>query len=321
MTTAAAQNETWVSVDDYQCPSGWAGGPSSEERTRWCCQQLEDGQILFFQGIPYDMPEADREFLLSQKQSESGLHKNISYRPQQDVLRGLAAGRTEDAKRLHGIMRNYSAAVTQFLKHVLTPYAGHWSLDFASFRPEEEAGRDLALHKRNDLLHVDAFPTRPTHGGRILRVFTNINPVQPRIWIVTDRFPVLAQKYAADADLPRFAAGPLRSGGGPLAGLKKMIGMKAPNHSRYDRFMLRFHDYLKENSDFQQNCPKTRIEFPPLSTWMVYTDSVPHAVLSGQYALEQTFIIPAQAMLTPDKSPLAILEKMAGQKMANGRGQ
>jgi len=62
-------------------------------------------------------------------------------------------------------------------------------LDFASFRPLEEQGRDLSLHKRNDLLHVDAFPSRPTHGGRILRVFANINPSVGRVWNVGEPFP------------------------------------------------------------------------------------------------------------------------------------
>jgi hypothetical protein len=80
--------------------------------------------------------------------------------------------------------------------------------------------------------------------------------------------------------------------------------------------MLRFHDYLKEKSDFQENAPKQRIDFPPGSTWLCYTDSVPHAVLSGRFALEQTFIIPLNALVTPEKSPIRILEKMAGRPLA-----
>ena len=44
-------------------------------------------------------------------------------------------------------------------------YARSWRVDYASFRPVEEQGRELPLRHRNDLLHLDAFPTRPTHGG------------------------------------------------------------------------------------------------------------------------------------------------------------
>ena len=44
-----------------------------------------------------------------------------------------------------------------------------------SYRPVEEATRKLRLKARNDLLHVDAFPTRPTNGWRILRCFVLID--------------------------------------------------------------------------------------------------------------------------------------------------
>ena len=312
---------SWIDVNDFQYPSGWTDAAQSGQRARWCCEQLEAGEILYFPGIPFDMQVEDREFLLSQQQTDSQMHKNISYRPKQDEIRGLKAAQPENLKRLQSIMRDYSAHVTQFLAQVLQPYAPHWSLDFASFRPEEENGRDLSLHKRNDLLHVDAFPTRPTRGGRILRVFTNINPTQPRVWLTTDRFEALAKRYAPEVGLPQIAAKgytPGQTSGGPLTTLKKMVGMRDPGHTPYDNFMLRFHDYLKENSDFQQHTTKIRTDFPPLSTWMVFTDAVPHAVLSGRYALEQTFIIPVRALIHPEQSPIGVLEKMMGKPLGEG---
>ena len=66
----------------------------------------------------------------------------------------------------------------------------------------------------------------------------------------------------------------------------------------------------------RRRCNKIHIAFPPMATWMCYTDSVPHAVLSGQYALEQTFIIPVKALVRPEKSPIRVLEKMAGRPLA-----
>ena len=79
--------------------------------------------------VPFDLPEADRHFLLSQRQSDFKAHKNISYRPKADVLRGAVCQRPEDARRLHEVMRNYSKQVTQFLEKFLTPYAGRWTID------------------------------------------------------------------------------------------------------------------------------------------------------------------------------------------------
>jgi hypothetical protein len=279
--------------------------------SRQCCEHLEDGRILYFDGIPFDFPEEDREFLLSQRQSGSRLHKNVSYRPRQNILRG-AAGDAADVAHLQAVMGRYSQNVTNFIRHLLVPYAEHFQLDYASFRPEQEEGRDLPVHKRNDLLHFDAFPTRPMHGRRILRCFTNINPTEGRIWNTTDGFSALAGKLASEAGLSAIAAKGSPRSHPVVRGIKKAFGMKAVDHSAYDRFMLRFHDYLKENINFQESCEKIRIEFAPGSTWLCYTDSVPHAVLSGQYALEQTFIIPLQAMVAPHKAPLRVLEKIAG---------
>ena len=38
----------------------------------------------------------------------------------------------------------------------------------------------------------------------------------------------------------------------------------------------------------------------------------PHAVLAGQYALEQTFLVRPEALVNPETSPLRVLEKIAG---------
>src|SRR5207248_9905367 len=137
------------------------------------------------------------------------------------------------------IMRRYSAEVTRFLSEFLSPYAPHWTIDFASYRPLEEAGRDLPLHKKNDLLHVDAFPSRPTRGGRILRVFTNVNPTRNREWFVSDPFAQLAERYAVQAGIQQVAATRV---GGQLKRLVRRLGLPVTDRSRYDRFMLRFHD-------------------------------------------------------------------------------
>ena len=314
-TTAADGQDILVRVDDYAIPAGWRIPARAAARARQCCEQLEEGRILYFDRMPYVLFQEDKEFLLSQRQSESRLHKNVSYRPAQDVLRG-AAGGPQETQRLHDIMRKYSEEVTRFIKQWLLPYAPEMALDYASFRPEEEQGRDLPLHKRNDLLHCDAFPTRPMNGHRILRCFTNINPTTPRVWNTTENFSALADKYAAAAGLAEFAAKGSARSNSLVRSIKKAFGLKAVDHSAYDRFMLRFHDYLKENNDFQQNTAKIRLEFQPGWTWVCYTDSVPHAVLSGQYALEQTFIIPLPSLVNPEKAPIRVLEKLADKPLS-----
>lgn len=299
---------SWQNIDDYTV-NGWTAAGDFLWRARHYCSELEKGQILFFPAPPFSLPAADVDFLVSLRPSDSRLHKNISYRPEQDLLRGFSDAANEP--RVHGIMRNYAAEVKNFVSTFLAPYAGKFQTDYASFRPLEEEGRDLPLHKKNDLLHVDAFPSRPTRGGRILRVFTNVHPSKERVWVVGPRFPELAAGFAEPAGLSKFAAA-----SGTLRGWKRglgSLGLPVADRAPYDKFMLHFHDWLKENTAFQVTKEgKQELRFPPLATWLVFTDGVPHAALSGQFAMEQTFIIPVNALVTPEVSPIRVLEKIAG---------
>jgi hypothetical protein len=280
-------------------------------RGRWLCSQLEAGNILFFPAPRFVIPQEDRDFLLGQRQTSSAYHKNIAYRPAEDRITGLDRTDTPEADRMRGILRNYSQSVVQFLSGLLPPYAGKWKLDFASFRPLEERGRSVRLHARNDLPHFDSFPTRPTNGDRILRFFTNINPAQSRIWVTSQTFEAIGPHFAQTLGLP----GP-RSGN-PFRAVARALRLPGANRSPYDNFMHRCHNAMKEDSNFQANCPKQRWEFPPGSNWMVFTDCVSHAVLEGQYALEQTFLISRSAMVEPERSPLAILERIAGHPLSS----
>jgi hypothetical protein len=276
---------------------------------------LEIGKIILFDRIPFDIPNESIEFLLSQRQEGSRYHKNISYRPIKGQLRGVRVDSSAQTSKLRAIMKDYSHRVTDFGSRLLSPYASAWSLDFASFRPIEEQGRQLPLHKRNDLLHVDAFPTRPTRGGRILRVFSNISPDKPRVWNIAGPFESLARQYARSAGLDKMALSRNRSWRRHFRGMSHLgaaIDWPGAGRSSYDLFMLRFHDFLKESADFQNDFDKVRIEFPPLSTWLVFTDGVAHAVLSGQFALEHTFIIPPGGLVAPDRSPVRVLESLCG---------
>lgn len=308
-------NLPWILVEDYRLPAGWVRREQREARARAYCEMLESGRILFFRELPFHLPAEDRDFLLAQEWAELRLHKNVSYRPSENLLRGVT-GNPQTIERVHSILRNYSAQVIEFLTKFLSPYAGKWIVDFASFRPFEEERRSLPVHKRNDLLHVDAFPSRPTRGGRILRVFTNLNPAKPRIWQTTQGFETLARQHAMDAGLQQIAEsdGLLNR---TVQDWGAKLGLSSFGRTPYDMFMLRFHDYLKENRAFQANCPKINLEFPPLATWIVFTDSVAHAVMSGQYAIEQTVLVQREALVAPLVAPYRILETLAGRTLTD----
>lgn len=290
--------------------------PMPEQARAWCAQ-LEAGDILYFPQTPVPLTPDEIGFLLGQQQTDSSLHKNIAYKPNMDRLSGLDAKTASPAavERLHAIMRRYSQSVVAFLTGFLSPYHANWQLDYASFRPQEEQGRDLPLRRRNDLLHTDAFPTRPTYGARILRFFNNIHPSRTRDWIVSDPFAETVRQFAPRQIAPRPGSALSRAGKGAARAIGLGAAIPSLKRSPYDDFMMRFHNFLKENPRWQAECPKYPYQFPPGSSWMVYTDTVPHAVLAGQYALEQTFLVRPEAMVRPEVSPLRVLEEIAHAKL------
>jgi 3-deoxy-D-manno-octulosonic acid hydroxylase-like protein len=280
------------------------------------CAELECGNILYFSEPPFAIPAEDREALLGQKQSSAAFHKNVAYRPAEDRVTGLDKGDATGAEWLRAILRHYSQSSAKFLDELLTPYAGKWKLDYASFRPIEERGRAARLHARNDLPHVDAFPTRPTNGDRILRFFSNINPSQSRVWLTAPPFAAIAPYFAKKVGLPAAQGrGALAAG---LRAVARAVHWPGSRRSPYDEFMHACHNAMKEDTEFQKTATMQRWEFPPNASWMVLTDCVSHAVLEGQYALEQTFIISRKAMVRPEMAPVAILEGLAGRALTDG---
>src|SRR5580658_2502094 len=133
-----------VNVTEYRYPLGWTDPTRADELSRKYCERIEDGEIIVFESTPFEFSKEDREFLLSQKQSGLKVHKNVSYRPKEDMLRGDACETKEDNEKLHDIMRRYSRQVTKFVDTFFAPYSNYRKLDFASFRPLEEKGRDLS---------------------------------------------------------------------------------------------------------------------------------------------------------------------------------
>jgi hypothetical protein len=274
------------------------------------CAFLERGGIIFFPKSPFAPSPEDQSFLLTQKQLEAGYHKNICYRPLEDRVTGVKANSGTDVERLRKVLRAYSQSVTEFLHTFLAPYTRNWQYDFASFRPLEEKGRKLRLRARNDLLHVDSFPTRPVFGNRIFRVFTNINPELERVWRTSDTFETLAHGFKNQVNPPSETNSPsLRD----LPGIKQLgdlLGFKSNASSAYDKWMLNFHNFLKENSQFQATARKDIWRFPPGSSWMVFTDMVSHSVLSGQHALEQSYIVSKDDQVVPELAPVNILKRV-----------
>lgn len=120
------------------------------------------------------------------------------------------------------------------------------------------------------------------------------------MWNVGEPFEDLAQRFVARM-------------GKPWPGeraLLRMLYVTKNYRTLYDHFMLRLHDDMKHESEYQRAVPQTRIELAAGATWLCFTDQVSHAALSGQHVLEQTFYCDVQDMARPERSPLNVLESM-----------
>ena len=99
------------------------------------------------------------------------------------------------------------------------------------------------------------------------------------------------------------------------AWLMNLLHITKTKRSEYDHLMLHLHDAMKADLDYQKNSPQETMPFPPGSVWVCFSDHTSHAVMSGQFMMEQTFFLPVKAMARPDHAPLGILERLKGRAL------
>ena len=231
--------------------------------------------------------------------------KNVSWDPATDAVRGLKSTHpASDAEiaSLGAMMARFARFGEDLFSSLLGEYAKRLTTARTSFRPVEIEGRKPRTVGSNDtLLHIDSFSSRPMANQRILRIFTNVNPGdRARVWNVGEPFENVAERFAPQ----------LRR---PLPGQRaawRLFGVTKSYRTLYDHYMLRMQMKMKADSEYQQSVSQTRVEFPPGSTWICFTDQVSHAVLSGQHLLEQTYYLPVERMSRAERSPLRVLESL-----------
>jgi len=264
---------------------------------------LERGDVIFCPRLRFAV-EASEQRLFTP--AILGSAKNASYDPTTDRLGGTSLDGA-DATALRRFVGRFSTSAAALVDRLFPTYHGGIVRARASFRPAEIAGRVTSWRKDDTRLHVDAFPATPSRGRRILRVFTNVNPEgKPRSWRIGDDFEAVARRFADRLQLPFPGTGVL---------LALVRATKTPR-SAYDALMLQLHDCMKEDNGFQAESPQTAVDFPSGATWLAFTDQVSHAATSGQYQLEQTFLLPVDAMAEPERSPLRVLERLKGRRLA-----
>jgi hypothetical protein len=281
----------------------WTGPFSAALRAR-AIDALEAGRVLLLPSLEFRLQPSETAFL--DPTIAAGDRKNISLEPGAASCDSASLDPVRSAQ-LAAMMGRFADQATALVEGLARPYAGRLERARTSFRPVEIAGRVYSPRHDDRRLHVDAFPTRPMRGRRILRVFSNIaRDGAPRDWRVGEPFADFAGRFASKVRRAPPGSGFVLQG----------LGLTKGRRSAYDEIMLGLHDKAKLDEAYQADAPKTPVAFPAGATWLCFTDQVLHAALSGHSALEQTFHLPVEAMASPERSPLKVLERLTGRVLA-----
>lgn len=265
---------------------------------------VEAGQVLVFPEFPFALAPAERSLL--DPAIADPKRKNISLDPDHDRLRGVRADAAVEAA-VHALVARYFRAARDLVARLFPEYAGTLRAAPTSLRLFDVATRRTSWRKDDSRLHVDAFPARPLHGTRILRVFLNIHPAGvPRVWRVGEPFEAVAAHF-----VPR-----IRPPWPGKAALLAALGITRRRRSSYDHYMLGLHDAMKADVDYQRSCDQRTLAFAPGTAWVCFSDRTAHAAMSGQFMLEQTFFLPAASMVHPGLAPLGVLQRQTGRVLA-----
>ncbi len=280
-------------------PVGQWVGPFDPAYCARAVAALEGGKVVVLK-LPFMVLPDEAGFLDAGALDQS--RKNISYDPKTGRCGGADFQGAELA-RLSAMLQRYGAHAQSLMRGLFPGYGAALERARTSFRPAEISGRKTSPRHDDKRLHVDAFPSRPTNGRRILRVFTNVAPGGvARQWRVGEPFEALARGF-----MPRLR--PMWPG---QAWAMAKLGLTRGRRSEYDHMMLGLHDTAK----LDRACgPQAAVSFAPGTTWMCFTDQVMHAAMAGRCAFEQTFHLPVAAMAAPETAPVRVLERLAGRAL------
>ncbi len=261
---------------------------------------LEAGKVLFFPQLTFALT-ADEQRLLTPSVRDPKA-RNISL-GSHGQLKG-AVGDTATLSALTMMVARFQAQAQALIASALPHYVAALRAAPTSYRPMQVESRAQSWRADDRRLHVDAFVSRPNRGERILRVFTNVNPDGlPRVWRIGEPFDTVAAHFLLRAKpYSAWQASALRT-----------LRVTKTLRTEYDHLMLQLHDGMKSDMAYQEQAQQMTMAFPPGSSWICFSDQASHAVMSGQYMLEQTLHLAPEAQYDPTASPLAILQRLTGR--------
>ena len=276
----------------------WA---EAHSRPEWTAA-VEAGKVLYFPRLGFAVQPEEQALL--REDTLAPKSRNISLGAD-GVLKG-AAGSAQDQQALAAMVGRFRQQALQLVDDLLPEYKGQLRVAPTSFRPKQVETRAQSVRADDQRMHVDAFPSRPSYGERLLRVFTNLNPHGvPRVWRVGEDFETVARQFLPQAKPYRLWQ----------AKLLNAVHATKSLRSEYDHLMLQLHDLMKFDEQYQKNGTQVTVPFPPGSVWVCFSDQATHAVMSGQFMMEQTLYLPPGREVNPTSSPLQILTRLVGRPL------
>ncbi|MFL6635041.1 MAG: Kdo hydroxylase family protein [Massilia sp.] len=266
---------------------------------------LEAGKVLYFPNFgERGFAPQKEELALFREDIRDPKIRNISLSTAGD-LKGVVG---DDGTRalMAGMIGRFRAEAEGLLANLVPRYGEHLRRGATSFRPSVVQNRVQSWRADDRRMHVDAFPSRPNYGERLLRVFTNVNlEGEPRVWRVGEPFEDVARRF-----LPN-----VKPYSAWQAKVLNALHVTKSLRSEYDHIMLQLHDAMKSDLDYQKNAPQVTFHFPPGCAWVCFSDQTSHAVMAGQYMMEHTLQLSPMHQYDKEASPLAILTRMQGHAL------
>ena len=284
-------------VVNVNCPE-WKADSTQDK----LITDLEAGKVLHFTRLEFPISALELSFFSPEIRNPKS--RNISL-DVSGTLKG-ASGSDEVQAGLNAMMGRFRAQSKSLVNSYFPFYKEHLRLAPTSFRPDQIETRNQSWRADDRRLHVDAFPSRPNYGERILRVFINVKPHKiARVWRLGEPFEAVVERFITNTS-PYSAW---------RAKALNIFGVTKSMRSEYDHLMLQLHDAMKRDLDYQLNSPQLTVPFPAGSVWACFSDQVSHAAMSGQYMMEQTFHLPVSKQYDTNTSPLAILRRYTRREL------
>ncbi|QOJ23545.1 MAG: Kdo hydroxylase family protein [Gammaproteobacteria bacterium] len=290
---------------------------SSPEVQRAAIQTLEGGGLIYLPQGGFELSDRERELIsnttniLTQVPDVENGKPTIIFDPENGHIKKyhyaqihgkMVRAQIKDTARsdLEAIMARYGQWTESVITQLFPSYRQGLDRKRVTYRP--------FARNSTQALHIDSSYGYPTQGRSMLRVFTNINPVDRlRIWQLGEPFEPFVQRFLPDVHV---------SGPSWFAALLARLGIVDGVKTKYDQYIAALRALGMRDKEYQASAPRKLMEFPAGSSWIAITDLVLHGAISGQHSLDQTFYLPVEAMNDPSRSPLRILERLTGEVLA-----